>query len=127
MTPTPGRRIFVLDTNVLLHDPQAMFSFEDNDVVVPIYVIEEIDNFKKELSELGRNARQVVRYLDELRTEGRLQDGVPIEGGGDLRVAMTHKELPREYRNKHTIDNQILATALETQGTSAEVIDLRTV
>ena len=64
------RKNFVLDTNVLLHDPRAIFHFADNNVVIPIYVIEEIDTFKKELSELGRNARQVARCLDEFRDEG---------------------------------------------------------
>ena len=53
------KKTFVLDTNVLLHDFRAMFSFEDNDVVIPIYVVEEIDAFKKDLNELGRNVRQV--------------------------------------------------------------------
>ena len=80
MLDSPGRRCgrplpreaglkknFVLDTNVLLHDPKSLFGFEDNDVVVPIYCIEEIDNFKRDLSTLGRNARQASRYLDEFR------------------------------------------------------------
>jgi PhoH-like ATPase len=58
---------FILDTNVLLHDAQAMYKFEDNEVVIPITVIEEIDTFKKDLNEIGRNARQVSRQLDALR------------------------------------------------------------
>ena len=53
------KKNFVLDTNVLLHDPRSLFGFGDNNIVVPIYVIEEIDNFKRDLSTLGRNARQV--------------------------------------------------------------------
>src|SRR5258706_416642 len=60
------RKNFVLDTNVLLHDPRAMFHFDENSVVIPIYVLEEIDHFKKELSERGRNAREVARRLDEV-------------------------------------------------------------
>ena len=94
------KKNFLLDTNVLLHDPNALVSFEDNNVVIPIYVIEEIDNFKKDLSELGRNARQVSRMLDEFRgTEGAsLLDGVPLNGmgagGGTLRVAITARDLP---------------------------------
>ena len=51
------RKIFILDTNVLLHDPNAIFKFEDNELIVPIYVIEEIDRFKRDSSERGRNAR----------------------------------------------------------------------
>ena len=117
-------KTFVLDTNVLLHDPRAIFSFHDNEVVIPIYVIEEIDTFKKDQSELGRNAREVVRYLDELRQEAKLTVGVALNGGGSLRVAITKTELPAEYRNSHTIDNRILATALECQreNTDREII-----
>ena len=58
---------FVLDTNVLLHDPRAILQFADNEVVIPIFVLEEIDTFKKEASERGRNAREVARMLDGLR------------------------------------------------------------
>ena len=66
---------FVLDTNILLHDPRAMLQFADNEVVIPIFVIEEIDNFKKEASELGRNAREVARLLDKLRADGARLSG----------------------------------------------------
>ena len=62
---------FVLDTNVLLYDPQAIFKFEDNDVVIPIYVIEEVDQFKRESTERGRNARSISRLLDGLRGRHR--------------------------------------------------------
>ena len=61
---------YVLDTNVLLHDARAIFAFADNNVVIPIYVIEEVDQFKRDLSELGRSAREVGRQLDDLRKEG---------------------------------------------------------
>ena len=71
------KKNFVLDTNVLLHDPRAIFQFADNNVIIPIYVLEEIDQFKKELSERGRNAREVARHLDELRADGgHLSEGV---------------------------------------------------
>src|SRR4026207_2537971 len=84
---------YVLDTNVLLHDPGAMYRFEENEVVVPIYVIEEIDKFKKDMSELGRNARQVARYLDDFREKGgSLSIGVDLPGGGNLRVAVPPDE-----------------------------------
>lgn len=107
------QKTFVLDTNVLLHDPRAMFSFEDNDVVIPIYVVEEIDNFKKDLSELGQNARQVSRYLDQLREEGSLKDGVKLDRGGTLRVATTHRALPPHVATDRGQDGRILAVALE--------------
>ncbi|HEY4223552.1 MAG TPA: PhoH family protein [Myxococcota bacterium] len=108
-----GKKVFVLDTNVLLHDPRAMFSFEDNDVVIPIYVVEEIDSFKKDLSELGRNARQVSRYLDQLRDEGSLATGVKLDRGGTLRVAVTAKALPPEVTTDRGQDSKIMAVAAQ--------------
>ena len=81
------KKTYILDTNVLLHDPQSIFKFEDNDLVIPITVIEEIDGFKKDLSETGRNARHVSRILDALRQQKPLMEGVPLESGGTLRVA----------------------------------------
>ena len=108
------KKIFVLDTNVLLHDPRAIYAFEDHDVVIPIVVVEELDTFKKDLSELGRNARQIGRFLDELRTEGRITEGVPINNNtGTLSVYITNRMLPSEYQNAHPADNKILATALD--------------
>ncbi len=63
---TRGKRIYVLDTNVLMHDPTALFKFEEHDVYLPMQVIEELDNAKKGTSEASRNARQVSRFLNEL-------------------------------------------------------------
>ena len=109
------KKNFVLDTNVLLHDPRSIFSFDDNNVVIPIYVIEEIDNFKRDLSSLGRNARAVARSLDDFRAQGRLKEGVPIGAGkGTVRVLFTDRQLPPELRNGHsTTDDRILAVALD--------------
>ena len=82
------RKIFILDTNVLLHDPNAIFKFEDNELIVPIYVIEEIDRFKRDSTERGRNAREVGRLIDALREDnnGTLADGAPVGAGGTLKV-----------------------------------------
>ncbi len=108
------RKTFVLDTNVLLHDPQALFRFEDNDLVIPMTVIEEIDRFKKELSETGRNARQFSRIMDSLRSKAKLVEGVELETGGNLRVDLYAEEqmkrLPPELRADQG-DNRILAVA----------------
>jgi len=106
------RKNFVLDTNVLLHDPRAIYGFADNDVVIPIYVIEEIDQFKRDLSELGRNARQVARYLDQFRAEGNLGEGVALQNGGTLRVLFSTRPAP-ETLVTALMDNKILAVALE--------------
>ena len=111
------KKNFVLDTNVLLHDPRSIFGFEDNDVVVPIYVIEEIDNFKRDLSSLGRNARQAARYLDDFRAQGKLGEGVPLgDGKGSIRVLFTDRELPRHLADSHgSVDSKILAVALDVR------------
>ena len=63
---TRSKRIYVLDTNILMHDPTALFKFEEHDVFIPMMVLEELDNGKKGHSESSRNARQVSRFLNEL-------------------------------------------------------------
>ena len=115
------KKNFVLDTNVLLHDPRSLFSFDDNNVVIPIYVIEEIDKFKRDQSELGRNSRVVARYLDALRSEGSLSEGVPLPGGGLLRVVFTHREIPSSLGDTNLMDNRILAVALDIKEREPEV------
>jgi PhoH-like ATPase len=109
------KKNFILDTNVLLHDPRSIFGFGDNNVVVPIYVIEEIDKFKRDLSALGRNARQVSRYLDEFRLLGKLGEGVALgPEKGTIRVLISERQLAKEVTTDgHAIDNRILATALD--------------
>ncbi len=107
------KKNFVLDTNVLLHDPRSIFGFDDNDVIIPIHVIEEIDNFKRDLSTLGRNARQVSRYLDEFRLQGKLGEGVSIAPDkGRIRVLIADQRLPHRAGDGHTTDDKILAVAL---------------
>jgi len=116
------KKTYILDTNVLLHDPQALFRFEDNDLVIPMTVIEELDRFKKELSETGRNARQFSRIMDELRTKAKLIEGVELETGGHLRVDLYTEEhmkgLPPELRTDQG-DNRILAVARDVMSRSA--------
>ena len=119
------KKTFILDTNVLLHDPRSMFGFADNNIIIPIYVVEEIDNFKKELSELGQNARAVSRYLDNLRSLGSLALGVPLESGGRLRVATSARSLPPEYSSLSGQDSKILSVAFDAQenlGKEQEVV-----
>lgn len=114
------KKNFVLDTNVLLHDPQALESFEENTVVVPIYVVEEIDRFKKELSDRGRNARAAARLIDHYRELGNLGPGVPLDCGGLLRVISSVKNVIHAL-DKTTADNMILSVALEVQAASPDV------
>jgi PhoH-like ATPase len=108
---------FVLDANVLLYEPNAVFMFEDNNILIPITVIEEIDQFKKDLNEIGRNARQVSRNLDKLREKNNLSQGVKLDNGGTLRVEIDQLLSPR-LSSQHfssTNDNKILSTALNLQ------------
>lgn len=112
------KKTFVLDTNVLLHNAESIESFADNDVILPMAVIEELDKFKSHSNELGRNARQVIRRLDALRGAGSLRDGVPLGSGGTLRI------LPSQFTPNGTgldaelPDNRIihLAYSLHKQG-----------
>ena len=105
---------YILDTNVVLHDPQAIFKFDDNVVVLPLTVIEEIDRFKKDQSETGRNARHISRMIDAFRSKAKLVEGVTLENGGILKVAIYKQEfmqkLPPELRVDRG-DNRILAVA----------------
>src|SRR5512146_123622 len=80
---TRGKRIYVLDTNVLMHDPTAPFRFEEHDVFLPMTVLEELDAAKKGTSEVARNARQVSRFINELIERG---NGRKVEEGLDLRL-----------------------------------------
>jgi PhoH-like ATPase len=111
------KKNYVLDTNVLLHDPNAIFRFEDNNVIIPIYAIEEVDQFKREGSERGRNARSIARLLDELRERGgALSKGVPLDSGGMLRVAVPGKRLELPSAIDHSaMDQAILQTAFDVR------------
>lgn len=87
------RKTFVIDTNVLLHDPDAILKFKDNDVVIPLVVLEELDGMKRHVDELGKNSRHVIRYIDSLkdRKTGNLHEGVKIENGITVRIHVETK------------------------------------
>jgi len=105
---------YIIDANVLLHDPNSLLSFAANSVLIPIEVIEEIDRFKRESTELGQNARNVSRMLDGFRGEGRLSEGVRLPNGGKLKIVFQRNG---QERNGHavfsdnTVDNRILSLA----------------
>src|SRR4051812_9473580 len=94
-----------------------MYQFADNDVVIPIFVLEEIDQFKKEASERGRNAREVARILDRLRAGGaRLSsEGASLESGGRLRVLSAARSVPTTLRESQIADHLILMVALDVR------------
>jgi PhoH-like ATPase len=121
------RRTYVLDTNVLLYDPHALFVFDEHDIVLPMTVIEEIDRFKRDLNETGRNARTISRILDELRARGSLRDGVRLDDGGVLRVEyQTHGPDLDITWGPETNDNRILRQVLRLQQQSPSPIALVT-
>jgi len=125
-----GRRLFVLDTNVLMHDPTALFRFHEHDVFLPMAVLEELDAAKKGLTEVARNVRQVNRFLDELTSQAsheEIEQGIPLarallkrdhppEHSGLLFIQTRplHHELPAPMPGNKP-DNSILATALALQ------------
>ena len=109
------KKIFVLDTNVLLNDPRAIYSFEENDVIIPLAVLEEIDNLKTKSSDLGFNARESSRILEEIRSKGNLQKGVELESGGTVKIIINGGlELP-EGLSSSKMDNRIISTAIHLQ------------
>lgn len=107
------QKTYVLDTNVLIQSPLALLSFEDNKIVLPIAVLEELDKLKNEDGERGHNARQTIRYLEKLRQIGNLFDGVRSESGGIIRIEPNFAgiELPHGFQND-TNDNRILKVCL---------------
>jgi len=109
------KKHFVLDTNVLLHNADAITSFSDNIVVLPMTVIEELDKFKSRNDELARNARQVIRSLDKLRARGHLGEGVTMENDGILKIFIDKGDAAVEGMDMSVPDNRILAAAYYLQ------------
>jgi PhoH-like ATPase len=113
-----SRKTYVLDTNVLLHNPEALFDFEEHEVVIPFTVLGEVDDHKKRQDEIGKNARIINKHLEELRLCGKLNEGVKIkEGKGIIRIELNHvnnSSLPKSIPslNMNKADNRILAVAL---------------
>lgn len=104
--------MYVLDTNVLVHDPKALFDFGDAIVGIPAIVLEELDHFKKEGTDKGRNTRETIRLLDALRDRGSLAQGVPLPEGGEIRVLFMTGDMPEPPFKLKEEDNDILLTAL---------------
>lgn len=114
-------KVFVLDTNVLLHNPRSIFSFAEETVVIPLKVIEELDKFKRDPTEIGKNARTVARTLDELRTKGPLTEGVKFKEGGKLIISAGKTiVIPQEF-SREIADDLIIGTALYYKSITEDV------
>lgn len=106
------KKIFILDTNVIISDPKAIFNFDEHDIVIPIVVIEELDKFKKDMNQIGLSARTFARHVEELRQKGSLLEGIPLDDGGSIRIDLTGEfELPGPKLTSSYVDNIILSTA----------------
>ena len=118
------KKTFVLDTNVILHNPHSLVSFGDNVVLLPIEVLEELDRFKRNHDEKGRNARIAIRMLDEFRQKGEPGEGYPLDNGGILKITtgLDHEKAPEIGLSKSVADNRILLTAYSIRESGAQVI-----
>ena len=118
------KKIFIIDTNVVLYDPRSILRFGNNDVVIPIAMIEEIDRFKREMNENGRNARTFSRLMDELRKRGTLLEGITLNNGGILRVDLGRRGELTTGLDISKPDNQmlVLAKGLVEDGNHSQVV-----
>jgi PhoH-like ATPase len=107
-----GEKIYLLDTSVLIYDPESLYSFARESVAIPIIVLEELDRFKTESTERGAATREVIRRLDALRLHGSLKDGVTLENGGTLQILFLPEEKCSSPLKLDIADNEILLTAL---------------
>lgn len=106
------KKIFVLDTNVLIHDPEAFLNFAENDVVLPITVIEELDKIKRGHGEIPYSARHALRLIDALRETGNISEGIRMENGGSLKTYIrSNGDLPEDF-DPSINDNKIIAAAV---------------
>ena len=118
-----SKRVYVVDTNVLLHDADALEAFNEHDVILPLAVLEELDRQKTRQDDVGRNARHVSRALDKLRANASLFKGATLKGGGTLRVVAAPQELlavlPMELREAGKVDNYLIALMLKLKADQA--------
>ena len=116
------RKTFIVDTSVLLYDKTSIHSFPENDVVIPLVVLDELDRFKDKKGFIGENARYVNRYLDSLRENGSLHEGIELENGQIIKVAMEgFDKVPKGLVGDYA-DNQMIGLALEMKQDIEKVV-----
>lgn len=106
------RKIYILDTNVLLHDPRSLFAFQDNELVIPLVVLDELDKKKQGHDETAKHARMVIRSLDKMRLEGSIHKGVKTPGDGLVRVELNHRDQCPADLDPNRVDNRLIGVAL---------------
>ena len=106
------QKIYILDTNVLMYEPKALFAFDDNEVVIPLIVLDELDRHKDGPSQIAKHARITIRSLDELRALGNLHEGVLTENGGKIRVELNLIDYVPSDLDPSRADNRIISVAL---------------
>lgn len=120
------KKTYILDTNVLLSDPNSIRNFEDNDLIIPMMVLEELDKHKGRSDEVGRNCREVTRTLDSLSENQSYKDGIDLAGGGTLRILSCSQEykqlLPPELGYGTSVDNMIIGFVMQVMQTNPNVI-----
>ena len=110
-----AKRNYVIDTSVFLSDPTSLYKFQNNDIFIPLKVLEEVDKHKKRQDSVGFNARKIIKILDGYRTKGCLVKGVRIKRGqGLLKIVQSDGNLPSEL-NPRVADHIILSGALSVQ------------
>lgn len=119
-----SKKTFVLDTNVLLHDPECIVKFPRNNVVIPVAVLEELDTMKRLPNDLGRNSRAVIRYLDSLKNlgEGNLHKGVVLENEATVRIQLEIKADIKYHFALSVNDNRIILAAYTLQEEGENVV-----
>ena len=119
------RKTYILDTNVLLSDPNCFNNFKDNDLIIPMLVLEELDKHKTRSDEVGRNCREVIRLLDTLSKGKSLKEGVELPTGGTLKVMTSvQTETPQELLEPTSVDNMIINFALAMKKTNPNPVFL---
>jgi PhoH-like ATPase len=111
MAESGDRKVFVIDTNVLIHNPESIMSFRDNEIVIPLQVLEELDNLKTYSDQRGKSARDAIRFLDSLARKGDLNDGVRLENGSILHVSLAQAETAPKGFDTTKPDNRIILCA----------------
>lgn len=114
-------KTFVIDTNVFIHRPDAILSFRDSEIVVPLWVLEELDKLKSFSDERGRNARHAIRFLESVGKGGRLSEGCKIENGSILRVELDHARDVQADIQLDKNDNKIILAAYKLQQEGRQV------